>query len=139
QCSRSRTPARHCRCTSRVACSSPCGSPAPTATAGRTSAWDCTSCASSLSSTAARRGPRTWPTARACAFSFACPAERAPSPGRLYLDALRRQVFVVAAAEVLDAAVAAQFDDAGGKRADELAVVRHKDERARVTLQSDLQ
>ncbi len=33
----------------------------------------------------------------------------------------------------------AQFDDAGGEPADELAVVRHEDERTRVMLETDLQ
>ena len=43
--SRSTTPAPRCRCTSRDACSSHCGSRAPGRTTGRTSAWACTSCA----------------------------------------------------------------------------------------------
>src|ERR1700731_3237732 len=55
------------------------------------------------------------------------------------LDPLRLQVLVVRAAEIRDGAVGLQLDDTRCERADELTVVRDKNDRSGIFLQADLQ
>src|SRR5581483_8248998 len=96
--------------------------------------WDKSPVAPKRTTTCAVRGPTpggTFVIANVLLMTF---------PGAsLGLDPLRLQVLVIGTPEVGDTAAGFELHDTGGERVDELPVVRHEHERARIFLQADLQ